>query len=63
MPKRSTTVEKYEPVALQPKKYARQRSKKDADFAEAYTGLQDEFAALDVLLHARTLMPHRGDEK
>ena len=53
MAKRLTTTDNYEPVAFEPKKYARQRSKKDADFAEAYTGLQDEFAALDVLLQAR----------
>ena len=43
----------YVPVKFNPKDYAAKRSRKDAEFADAYAELQDEFAALDVLLNAR----------
>ncbi|NWD70745.1 helix-turn-helix transcriptional regulator [Pseudomonas gingeri] len=43
----------YAPVVFDPQGYAAQRSQTDDVFAVAYTGLQDEFAALDVLLRAR----------
>ena len=43
----------YDPVKFNPKAFAAQRSREDAEFATAYEGLQDEFAALDVLLNAR----------
>ena len=43
----------YAPVVFNPQDYAAKRSQEDAAFADAYCGLQDEFAALDVLLQAR----------
>lgn len=43
----------YAPVKFNPKAFAAQRAREDAGFAEAYAELQDEFAALDVLLNAR----------
>ncbi|MDY0072459.1 MAG: helix-turn-helix transcriptional regulator [Thauera sp.] len=43
----------YAPVKFNPKAFAAQRSSEDPEFAQAYANLQDEFAALDVLLKAR----------
>lgn len=43
----------YAPVKFNPKAFAAERALEDAGFATAYTELQDEFAALDVLLNAR----------
>lgn len=43
----------YAPVAFNPQDYAAKRNQVDDEFAAAYFGLQDEFAALDVLLQAR----------
>lgn len=43
----------YDPVAFDPAAYIAQRSAEDAVFKTAYDNVQDEFAALDVLLRAR----------
>lgn len=43
----------YAPVMFNPQDYAAKRSQEDAALADAYSGLQVEFAALDVLLQAR----------
>lgn len=43
----------YAPVPFNPRAYAAKRSSEDTAFAQAYENLQDEFAALDVLLRAR----------
>lgn len=43
----------YVPVDFDPQSFAAQRSQESADFAAAYARLEDEFAALDVLLQAR----------
>lgn len=43
----------YAPVKFNPKAFAARRSSEDTEFAQAYASLQDEFAALDVLLKAR----------
>lgn len=44
----------YNPVAFDPKAYAAHKSSIDPEFKIAYDALEDEFAALRALLHART---------
>jgi ribosome-binding protein aMBF1 (putative translation factor) len=44
---------RYLPVDFDPKRYKARRSKVDPAFARASRALDDEFAALDVLLDAR----------
>lgn len=43
----------YRPVPFEPKKYAAKMRRIDPKFRAAYDALEDEFAALDVLLKAR----------
>lgn len=51
---RKTAIEdRYQPVALDPKAYAAKLRKADPVFQAAYDALEDEFAALGALLHAR----------
>ena len=45
--------DKYEPVPFDPKKFAAEMRAKSPAFRVAYDALEDEFAALDVLLKAR----------
>lgn len=45
--------ERYQPVAFDPKAYAAKKRKVDPEFRVAYDALEDEFAALGALLHAR----------
>ncbi len=46
--------DKFKPVPFDPKAYVAKRSAKDKAFKLAYDALEDEFAALAALLHART---------
>ena len=46
-------VDKFSPVAFDPRAYAAQRSATDPTFKLAFESLDDEFSALDVLLRAR----------
>lgn len=46
--------DKFKPVKFDPKAYATKRRRKDKAFEIAYDALEDEFAALNALLHART---------
>ena len=46
-------VDKFSPVAFDPRDYAAQRSATDPTFKLAFESLDDEFSALDVLLRAR----------
>jgi len=48
-----TAVHQFNPVPFTPKDYANQRRKTDTKFAVAYDALEDQFAALAVLLKAR----------
>jgi len=48
-----TAVHQFNPVPFKPKDYANQRRKTDTKFAVAYDALEDQFAALAVLLKAR----------
>ena len=43
-------VDKFSPVAFDPRAYAAQRSATDPTFKLAFESLDDEFSALDVLL-------------
>jgi len=43
----------YAPVAFDPDEYVVKRARVDSAFGKAYRELEDEFAALDVLLDAR----------
>lgn len=45
--------EKYNPVAFNPGAFAKEASRRDPAFREAYDGMADEFAALAELLRAR----------
>lgn len=47
-------TEKFAPIKFDPKAFAEKRSAKDKKFKVAYDALEDEFAALAALLHART---------
>lgn len=46
-------TDKFKPTNFDPKAYATKRSKTDVKFKLAYDGLEDEFATLSALLHAR----------
>ena len=46
-------VDGYAAVVFSPQGYAAKRGQEDAAFADAYSGLQDGFFALDVLLQVR----------
>lgn len=48
-----TDSEKFQPVAFNPKAHALQKSATDPLFKAAYDALEDEFAALALLLKAR----------
>ncbi len=45
---------KYNPVAFEPKAYASHKNSINPEFKIAYDALEDEFATLRALLHART---------
>ncbi|MDZ4251756.1 MAG: XRE family transcriptional regulator [Sulfuritalea sp.] len=45
--------DRYQPVAFSPKAHAAKKRKEDPEFRAAYDALEDEFAALGALLHAR----------
>jgi len=51
--KPNTTEDQYQPVAFNPKTHAEKKRKADPEFCAAYDALEDEFAALGALLHAR----------
>jgi DNA-binding XRE family transcriptional regulator len=51
--KHSKSEEAFAPVGFDPKTYVAKRSAKDPEFKQAYAALEDEFSALDALLHAR----------
>jgi DNA-binding XRE family transcriptional regulator len=51
--KANTTEDRYQPVAFNPKAHAEKRRETDPEFRVAYDALEDEFAALGALLHAR----------
>lgn len=53
MTRNTAKEEGYQPVAFSPKDYAAQKRTTDSDFRTAYDDLEDEFAALAALLHAR----------
>jgi len=46
-------MDKFNPVTFDPKAYAAKKRKSSAEFQNAYDALDDEFAALAVLLQAR----------
>lgn len=46
-------MDKFNPVAFDPKAHAAKKRTSSAEFREAYDALDDEFAALGVLLQAR----------
>jgi len=46
-------ADSYQPVAFNPKAHAAKKRKADPVFRVAYDALEDEFAALGALLHAR----------
>ncbi len=46
--------EKFNPIPFDPKKHAAERRRASPAFAAAYDALEDEFAALDALLKARS---------
>ncbi|NTU44617.1 MAG: helix-turn-helix transcriptional regulator [Chlorobiaceae bacterium] len=48
-----TDNNKYNPVAFDQKAYAASKSTSDPEFKVAYDALEDEFATLRALLHAR----------
>ena len=47
-------ADKFNPTKFDPKAYVNKRSATDKKFKVAYDALEDEFAALSALLHART---------
>jgi len=47
------TEDRFQPVIFNPKAYAKKKRKADPEFRAAYDALEDEFAALGALLHAR----------
>jgi len=51
--KKTQTEDRYQPVAFDPKGYVAKKRKADPEFRVAYDALEDEFAALGALLHAR----------
>lgn len=53
MAKVSATEDRYQPVGFNPKAHAEKKRKADPEFRAAYDALEDEFAALGALLHAR----------
>ncbi len=53
MAKTTQTKDRYQPVTFDPKTHAAKRRKADPGFRAAYDALEDEFAALGALLHAR----------
>ncbi|MBI3525678.1 MAG: helix-turn-helix transcriptional regulator [Betaproteobacteria bacterium] len=53
MAKTIQTDDRYQPVAFDPKAHAAKKRKADPKFRLAYDALEDEFAALGALLHAR----------
>ena len=46
-------MDKFTPVAFDPKAHAVKKRAESAEFRQAYDALEDEFAALSVLLQAR----------
>jgi DNA-binding XRE family transcriptional regulator len=46
-------MDKFTPVAFDPKAHAAKKRAESAEFRQAYDALEDEFAALSVLLQAR----------
>jgi DNA-binding XRE family transcriptional regulator len=48
-----TPTDSYAPIKFNPQAYARKRQKHDPAFARSYAMLEDEFAALDILLQLR----------
>lgn len=46
-------MDKFTPVAFDPKAHAADKREKNTEFRQAYDALEDEFAALSVLLQAR----------
>lgn len=53
MAKQTKTVDRYQPVAFDPKVQAAHKRKTDPAFRVAYDALEDEFEALAALLAAR----------
>lgn len=53
MARKTETEDRYQPVAFDPKAHAATKRKSDTAFRAAYDALDDEFAALAALLHAR----------
>lgn len=53
MTKRVQAEDRYQPVKFDPKAHAARKRKADPEFRLAYDALEDEFAALGALLHAR----------
>jgi DNA-binding XRE family transcriptional regulator len=53
IPAKNLDPDGYRPVPFDPKKYAAKMRRIDPEFRAAYDALEDEFAALDVLLKAR----------
>ncbi|TXT21876.1 MAG: XRE family transcriptional regulator [Gallionellaceae bacterium] len=47
------TATEYQPVAFDPRAHAAKKRKSDPAFRAAYDEMEDEFAALAALLHAR----------
>lgn len=50
---KTVAEDRYQPVPLNPKAHAQRLRKSSPEFREAYDALEDEFAALAALLHAR----------
>lgn len=46
-------MDRFKPVAFDPEAHATEKRKSSTEFREAYDALEDEFAALGVLLQAR----------
>lgn len=53
MAKKTDTEDRYQPVLFDPKAHAAKKRKSDPAFRAAYDALDDEFATLAALLHAR----------
>lgn len=53
MPKTTKDDNAFQPVKFDPKAYAARKRVDDPEFRAAYDALEDEFAALSALLHAR----------
>ena len=63
MTRKIKTEENYQPVAFDPKTYAKKRRKADPVFRAAYGTLEEEFTAFDRWLQAMPdVTPDAGDE-